>query len=582
MSDDWKSKPRPHEIRGELPVAATVPAVFAHALSRFGDLPYLRDEGRVMTYAQVDAESRRLSRGLIAMGIAKGTRVGIMMPNGIDWVLAWLAICRIGAVAVGLSTLFQRREIQWALRHNDIDTLLVSASFGKADFQQRIEQAFPMLADRSGQDRLFLPDAPYLRRIVVVGGPARPWAMQGWDALDRAASATPQADDRIVAAMEAAVSPADDMLIICTSGTTSEPKGVICMHGPAMRNGWNFAPYTLIDRGENFYCGMPFFWVGGFIWGILPVMNNGACLCFPASLSGEDILSMLVRDHVTGIFPVAAQLHAIRHAAEEEGIDLGFIRNGYVAHRDADTGEPIPPDRRMGGTLGMTETFGTHSTDQEGKPTPLGKAGHWGRAMPGIERRIVSLDTGEPLGPGEVGELQLRGSGLMRGYVKKERHEIMTGDGFFPTGDRCMIDEDDLLYFYGRAKDMIKTSGANVAPAEVEAALLDFPEVREAIVLGLPDIKLGEIVAAVLVPEHGHQINCAGIGARLREEISSYKIPRIVVIMDYEDVPRTDAAEKPRRNVLREQLIARLHNRPEVAPLRAKGLESEGRNRHGR
>lgn len=263
---------------------------------------------------------------------------------------------------------------------------------------------------------------------------------------------------------------------------------------------------------------------------------------------------MLVRDQVMRIYMGEAQLHATRRVEQERGLDLSFIRTGYRSNRDPETDAPIPHDRRPGGLLGMTETFGTHSTGPEAGPTPPGKGGNWGQPMPGVERRIISLETGEILGSGQIGELQIRGTSLMRGYVKRERHEVLTADGYFPTGDRCELDEDGYLYFHGRIKDMIKTSGANVSPAEVEAAMRDLPQVREAIVLGFPDSKLGQIVVAAVVFEEGQSMDCAAIRTHLRKEISSYKIPRIIVPIAYDDVPRTDAAGKPKRDALRDLL----------------------------
>lgn len=554
MDTDWRREPRPHELVGPIDIPPTLPHAIRRASAKFGDAPFMIEGARTISFAEADAQSRDLARGLLAMGAGKGTRIAIMMPNGPDWVLAWFAAARIGALAVGFSTLYQRREIAWALRHNDIDTLLVSAKFGHHDYQARLEEAVPGLADQTADKPLHLPSAPYLRRVLVWGEGVRPWALKGPDALLMAAADTPQIDAAFVAAVEDTVTPADDLVIICTSGTTAEPKAVVETHGAALRNTWNFTPYTLFEEGEKVYNGLPFFWVGGFLRGIMPALFAGACMCFPKSLSGDDLVDMLVEQHVTNIFAGGAQTYAIRTTAARRGIDLSFIRDGLTPHRDHVAGGLTPIDRRVGGSLGMTETFGTHSTEAQDRATPPGKAKNWGRPLPGVERRIVSLETGEVLGPNQEGELQLRGETLMRGYYKRERHEVLTPDGWFRTGDRCVIDEDDFLYFFGRANDMIKTSGANVAPAEVEAVLYSFAEVREAIVFGVPDRAKGEVVAAVVVPQDGQTIDVGALEKKVRAEISAYKAPAIIVPMAWEDVPRTDAAGKPKRPVLREMV----------------------------
>jgi len=549
--------PLPHAELGPIDFTPTIPNAIRRATDRYGDLTFLLDDERSITFAEADRITAHMARGLIAMGAGKGARVAIMMPNCADWVLAFLAVARMGGLAVGFSSLFQRREIAWALKHNDIDTLLVSATYGNADYQARLEDAVPGLADLKAGEPFYLESAPYLRRILVWGDQLRPWALQGPDHLLAAADAAPQVTDAVLRAMEDAVTPACEMVTICTSGTTAEPKAATHTHGAGLRNVWNYSPWTFLEPGERLYNGLAYFWVGGFLRGVFPALFRGACLVHPRSLSGDDLLDAVVKHRVTNMYFGGAQRHGLLAAAARRGVDLSFVRHGIEPTRDRRTGGEIPPERRVGGSLGMTETFGTHSSDAIDLPAPEGKARNWGRPLPDVERRIVSLETGEVLGPGETGELQLRGANMMRGYHKRERHEAFTPDGWFRTGDRCMIDEEDFLFFYGRANDMIKTSGANVAPAEVEAVLLSFPEVREAIVLGVPDEARGEAVAAVVVPEDGFTIDPDALRQKVRAELSSYKAPQIIVPMAFDEVPRTDAAGKPKRAELRIMLTKR-------------------------
>jgi len=555
MRDPLIDLPPPHAELGPIDFTPTIPNAIRRATEKFADLTYLLDDERSLSFAEVDRITARMARGLIAMGAGKGSRIAIMMPNCTDWVLAFLAVARIGGLAVGFSSLFQRREIAWALKHNDIDTLLVSATYGNADYQARLEDAVPGLAEQQAGEPFYLESAPYLRRILVWGEALRPWAMKGPDRLLAAADAAPQVSDAVLRAIEDAVTPACEMVTICTSGTTAEPKAAVHTHGAGLRNVWNYSPWAFLEPGERYYNGLAYFWVGGFLRGIFPGLFHGACIVHPKSLSGDDLLDAFVDHRVTNVYFGGAQRHGLLAAAARRGVDLSFIRHGIepTPHR---SGGVIPPAQRVGGSLGMTETFGTHSSDAIDLPAPEGKAGNWGRPLPDVERRIVSLETGEPLPPGEVGELHLRGKNMMRGYHKRERHEAFDPDGWFRTGDRCMIDADDFLFFYGRANDMIKTAGANVAPAEVEAVLIGLPQVREAIVLGVPDEIRGEAVAAVIVPEDGHAIDPEDLRRKVRAELSSYKAPQIVVPMAFEDVPRTDAAGKPKRAELRAMISA--------------------------
>ena len=550
---DWRSVPRPHEVVGPIPVLPTLPSVLRRAVENWGDLLCMIDGDRRITFAEADRQSAELAKGFLAMGIGRGSRVAIQMPNNADWVLCYFALGRIGALPVAFSTLYQRREESWALRHNDIDTLLVSERFLSHDYQARLEEAVPELAGQSRDRPFYLKSHPYLRRVIVWGDNQRPWAMKGPDDVLARAAATPQVDDALLKEMESTITPADDLIIICTSGTTAEPKAVVETHGQGFRNTWNNMPNLGMRAGEPFYDGLAFFWIGGHLRGINPMLFTGACMVLPQKATGDEILDLVLRERITVIAPGGRDFHDINAAIARRKPDLSFVRK-FLPHIHRDTGQPMPPEQRIGGSLGMTETFGTHSTEALDWPVPPGKATTWGRPQPDVERRIVHLETGEVLGPGEVGELQLRGPTIMRGYLKRERHECFTPDGFFRTGDRCMIDEDDFLFFYGRANDMIKTAGANVAPAEVEAVLVANPEVREAIVFGISDRERGQAVAAVVVPAEGCAIEPAVLKARARAEISSYKVPQVIVAMTYDEVPRTDAAGKPKRNVLREMV----------------------------
>jgi acyl-CoA synthetase (AMP-forming)/AMP-acid ligase II len=187
----------------------------------------------------------------------------------------------------------------------------------------------------------------------------------------------------------------------------------------------------------------------------------------------------------------------------------------------------------------MSETFASHSAEPLDYRMPPDKTWCCGRPVNGYERRIVDPDTGEILGPNQVGELQLRGAGLMKGFYKKRRNEVFTPDGFYPTGDLCRIDDDDYLYFVARRNDMIKTRAANVSRLEVEAALNALPEVEVAVVAGLPHEEFGQIVAAAVVPAEGASPSEDVLRAALRDEISSYKIPRRIVFVEEAEIPRT-------------------------------------------
>ena len=246
---------------------------------------------------------------------------------------------------------------------------------------------------------------------------------------------------------------------------------------------------------------LPAFWMGG-ISAALQVLSTGGTLVYPISPDIEVVLDTIERHGVTNIV-IWHMLAKLRAAAKVRGIDLDAIKITTGPTRD-ERGEPIPPhlQPRM---LGMSESFAPHSAEPVTTRLPESKAGAAGRAVNGIERRVVDPDTGVEVAAGEVGELQLRGGALMTGFYKVPRSEVFTADGFFPTQDLVRIDADGYAFFVGRTSDMIKTNSANVSRLEVESALNALPEVELALVAGLPDPELGEIVAAAVIPAAGSE-----------------------------------------------------------------------------
>lgn len=526
-------------IGAALPGPDYVPTLgnaLASAVGRCPDTEFLVQRERRLTFRQAEEESAALAKGLLAMGVGKGTRLGLLMSNRPDWVVIFLAATRIGALVVTMSTFYQPPEIDWAVEFHDIDTLIIEPRYLKNDYVERIEAALPgLVAQRAGE--LFLSEHPYLRRIIVWGEHDRPWALTGPEQVLEAAMAKPQIDHRFLARVEEAVHPSDPAVVICTSGSTARPKSVVHTHGTVVRTSFNFLDYFDARPGCRTLHVMNLFWLGGINFNLMPALHVGGTLCFPDNPTAAELFRVMKDEGVTRFSAWSTQGAELRQAAAAEGLDVSHI-SGLSAPVDSTTGLPIPPDR-IQSWIGMTETFGPHSINRYGTPAPVGKAGNLGRCLPGMERLIVDPDSGTPLAAGQTGELWVRGYALMREYYKKERHEYLTREGYFPTGDTGLIDADGYFYFKGRRNDMIKAAGANVSPAEVEAVLMRNPAVAEAVVLGLPDPERGEIVVAVVVCRDGTSVSAEVLREATRRALSQYKIPSQFVFLRGEEIPRT-------------------------------------------
>lgn len=223
----------------------------------------------------------------------------------------------------------------------------------------------------------------------------------------------------------------------------------------------------------------------GGISAALQVLSTGSTLVYPTAPDVDTVLDTIERHNITNVV-IWHMLAKLQARAAERGIDLVPIKITTGPTRD-ENGDPIPRhlQTRM---LGMSESFAPHSAEPVTRRLPESKAGAAGRAVNGIERRVVDPATGVEVAPGEVGELQLRGGALMTGLYKVPRDSVFTPDGFFPTADLVRIDADGYAFFVGRISDMIKTNSANVSRLEVEAALNALPDVELAVVAGLPDL----------------------------------------------------------------------------------------------
>jgi acyl-CoA synthetase (AMP-forming)/AMP-acid ligase II len=520
--------------RPELDYPATMPGVLRHAATTFGDQPFIVTATATMTYAGAERASRRVAKDLLAAGVGKGTRVGIMFPYGTDWVLAWLAVTRIGALCMPFSTSYKPAELRKALRHGDVDTLLVPATLFGADHQAFVEEAVPGLADSAGPAH-FLADLPYLRHVRVAGGGRRAWAEPLDLSLDDDGAMRVVTDEHL-AAVEAEVAPGDQFLTIYTSGTTSDPKGVVHTHGNFLRHGANLARFQGLGPSDRIFCAMPFFWIGGVGCALNMALASGNTLLCLERFEADAALDMMEREQATGLSAWPALGWKLRRRAAESGRDLTAI----PAFAPPPPGTPTTEDPELRhNSLGMTETVGPHSGPgpEATRVLPEALRGSFGLLVPHVERRIADPVTNATVEEGQVGEVCIRGYSVMQGLYKKERHEAFDADGWYHTGDKGYV-ADGCLFFEGRLSEMIKTSGSNVAPREVELALEAFPEVGTAVVLGVPDPERGERVGAVLAARPGSSLDTAAIVERLGKEISSYKVPSRILVLEESAVPQ--------------------------------------------
>ena len=498
-----------------------------HLAQQWGDRDLVLLGERRLTYRGLEAESRRLGRALLASGLRRGSRVALLAPNGPEWVVAWMAAARIGALVVLFNTFHQARELSWALAHCRAEVLLTVDRYLNHDYVTRLEQAVPGLADQHPA-AIAAESHPSLRAVWMWGdGSSAPtWAGTVGGLLDRTSEVPDEQFDEAADRVETQ----DPMVVIYTSGSTSEPKGVIHSHSTVIVHPFNLLQFRNLLAGDVLYTPMPLFWVGGLSYTLVSGMHVGATVLFEDRFEPGATLDLIESRRATHVIGWPHTAKALVEHPSFAPRDLSSIRGGSFDELLPEHLRVSDP-RRKATSLGMTESHGPHSIEPLHFELPEGKEGSFGRSVPGIDRRIVDPETGVDLPPGEVGEIWIRGYSLMLGLLGRDGSEVFEPGGWYRTGDTGRLDADDHLYFEGRMGAVIKSAGTNVAPREIELAIELQPDVMHAFVVGVPAADgRGEAVAAAVVAKPGAGIDPEDLRTRLRGEIASYKVPRHVAV----------------------------------------------------
>jgi acyl-CoA synthetase (AMP-forming)/AMP-acid ligase II len=495
----------------------TIPAVLQRSVREFGHETYLVTPTDRLTYQEAEQRSADAARWLLAEGVGKGARVGLFFANGVDWVIWWLAASRIGALAVPLSTLYAPAEIAKVIRLADVGLLIAPPRVLNIDVAERFEAALPELTGQP-TDRLSLRAAPYLRRIVLTGDSDRRWAT-------RRDESDPMVSQDILAAVEAEVSPADLAVMVHTSGSTADPKGVLHTHGTLVRqtSTWPAAIRAVTGSGDRarILCAMPFFWIGGLL-ATTGALHEPVTLLVMPRLDATTALDLIDGEQATGIVGWPAFTQRLRDHPTFADRDLSsapMLREGPLDIAMTDVPDGFPVHRTMSETAG-------------------------GFAF--TEMSIVD-DDGDPVPDGGVGELLVRGIGVMTGYNKRERADTFDENGWYHSGDRVYRKEGDPRLFYvGRTSEFIKAAGANVSPLEVESVIEQFDDVAQCVVVGIDDPVRGEEVCAVIVPAAA-EVDVDSLAARTRDQLSAYKVPTRWVLATSEQIPTLPSGKLNRR-----------------------------------
>jgi acyl-CoA synthetase (AMP-forming)/AMP-acid ligase II len=465
------------------------------------------------------------------------------MANRPEAVAAVFGAALAGAVVVPLSTFSPKPELGHLLGHADLSVLLTQTAMGRRRFVDDVVELCPAAKGHPVHDPAF----PFLRHVAAVGPAGDTAGTEPWDAFLARGAAVP---DDLLDAVADQVTPSDLGLVIYSSGTTSQPKGVLHHHQAPTLQFWLQARLFGRDESTRMWSALPLFWTAGLNTAMGATLAAGGCWVMQEGFDAGAALALMSRERVTEPYTLPHQAAALEEHPDWAGTDLSsltkvFGKSVFARHPTVtgDTGWNMPVG------YGLSETcafFAAHPCDA---PREEMKASI-GRLLPGNQLRVVDPGTGEALGPGVDGELALRGPTLMEHYVKRTRAECLDDDGFFHTGDMGFFDDDGFVHFTGRRTEMIKTGGANVSPAELEVQLRACEPVKLARVLGVPDERLDELVVLCVELKDGHHATEDDLRAFLRERVAAYKVPKRVLFFADGEIPLTTSATKVRDDAL--------------------------------
>jgi acyl-CoA synthetase (AMP-forming)/AMP-acid ligase II len=502
-----------------------------------------------LTYRELLENATWRARELQALGVGRGDRAGILMPNAPQIVEFLIGAALLGATLVPINTRFKARELRHVITDAELSALVTTDDIDEhVNFKTLLYEALPGLEESPDGMSLELPDAPFLRGIALVGERSSPGFVDGVTLRVRAASFPEPTDGP---------GPDDIALILYTSGTTAHPKGCMLSHRAIVLDAQGIAERFAIPPDDRWWDPLPMFHAGALML-MSGVFVGGATFVSMARFDPDVAFDLIERERATVLYPLfptitLTLLHHDRFAA----LDLSRVRvivNVAPADVQRQIQDAFEPAVLMS-AYGITELCGTLVFTELDDPVEA-RVTTCGTPLPGFDLRVVDADTGAPLPAGERGELVGRGPSRFVGYYnnKEQTDMAIDAEGYFHTGDLCSIDEDGRVWFHGRLKDMLKVGGENVAAIEIESYLATHPAIKLAQVVGIPDPRLLEAPAAFVELVPGAELSEEDAILYCKGQIAGFKVPRYVRFVD--EWPMS--ATKVQKFRLRDQLIEEL------------------------
>jgi long-chain acyl-CoA synthetase len=530
----------------------TLPQLVTDSARRFPDRPALEFYGRCLTYRELEHLIQRFAAALIELGVQKGDRVAVMLPNVPQALIAYFGALKAGACVVQTNPLYVQREITHQLNDSGAETIVTLDQF-----YPQIQAAMP----ETSLKRVILANVrdylPWLKRLLY---PLKAWRHGQSIKIERV---PPIYDFGTLlnsvrpGSVAREVSPDDLALLQYTGGTTGVPKGAMLTHRNLVANALQ-CRYWLsgLEEGREVFLGvLPFFHVYGMSTCQNLALMLGAKIVLLPKFQADEVLKAIVGHRVTAFPGIPAMYLALNNHPKVHEYDLSSVRFCISGAGPLFADVQARFEKLTGSSL--VEGYGLTEASPVTHCNPIGgerRARSIGVPISDTEAQLVDLETGVRVSePGKVGELRIKGPQVMQGYWSKDAETATVfQDGWLCTGDLASMDQDGFFYIQDRLKDMIKSGGMNVYPREVDECLCQHPKVKEACVIGIPQELRGERIKAFIVLKDGERATAAELLGYCRERLAKFKVPKQIEFR--KELPKTLVGKVLRRVLLEEEL----------------------------
>lgn len=505
------------------------------------------------TYNEFNEVCERVAKGLMALGIKKGENLAVWATNVPEWVSLQFSTGKMGAVLVTVNTNYRSAELEYLLKQSESTTLILIEEYRGISYIDTIYEICPEL-EHSEPGRLQSKRLPLLKNVIILSDKKYNGVYNWSDIVEM----SDQVSDEELRARSESLDPDDVINMQYTSGTTGFPKGVMLTHSNLTNNAFNIAYCMELTQTDRLCIPVPFFHCFGAVIGTLAAVSVGATMVPVQEFDPKTVLETVEKEKCTALHGVPTMFIAELNHPEFENYDLSSLRTGVMAGSNCpvEVMKSVIDKMNMTGITicyGQTESSPVITQTRTDDPLEL-RVETVGRALPNVKVKIVEPGTTRELPFNEQGELCTYGYHVMKGYYNNPEatKEAIDEDGWLHTGDLAVMDENGYFKITGRLKDMIIRGGENIYPREIEEFLYTHPKVLDAQVLGIPDVKYGEVVVAWVILKEGVTATVDEIKDYFQDKISRHKIPKDIIFT--ESFPLT-ASGKIQKFKLREQSI---------------------------